>query len=115
MRPLARARHLALPMLAVAAVACSSAPPPDSEPATGEGQSAIINGKASDATQDAVVLIVYPVGQAAFECTGSLLAPNLVLTARHCVSDTVDQPFEPASARAAPGPRATTRRRTCTS
>jgi len=28
-----------------------------------------------------------------YECSGILVAPNLVLTARHCVSDTLDQTF----------------------
>ncbi len=80
---------------ALAATACSSSPtsPTDLEE-SGQGSSAIIKGTPSDATQDAVVLLVYPVGGSAFECTGSLLAPNLVLTARHCVSATADQPFE---------------------
>lgn len=56
----------------------------------GTAKSAVIKGKASTSAQDAVVLIVnvdrstHRFGQ----CTGTLLAPNLVLTARHCVADT---------------------------
>ncbi|HEY6879417.1 MAG TPA: S1 family peptidase [Polyangiales bacterium] len=46
---------------------------------------AIIHGKASTAAQDAVVMI--RIGDQAL-CTGTLVAPNLVLTARHCVSQT---------------------------
>jgi MYXO-CTERM domain-containing protein len=77
---------------AVSVSACASAPQ-DADPA-GSTSEAIINGKASDKSQDAVVLLFYPVGANAFECTGSLLAPNLVLTARHCVSNTTDAPFD---------------------
>jgi MYXO-CTERM domain-containing protein len=57
---------------------------------TGSGRQAVIKGTASDASQDAVVLLVmYDKTTGEFgECTGTLLAPNLVLTARHCVSQT---------------------------
>ena len=82
------------PLVTLVLGACSAAPPGDlPEERTGQSSSEIINGKASDTTQDAVVLLFYPVGGNAFECSGALLAPNLVLTARHCVSDTADAPF----------------------
>src|SRR5690242_20673612 len=56
--------------------------------------SAIINGKNSDASQDAVVLIEHPEGRRAIEsCTGTLIAANLVLTARHCVSKVANGAF----------------------
>jgi V8-like Glu-specific endopeptidase len=48
-----------------------------------ENESGIIRGKASTAKQDAVVYMEF--GNDHF-CTGTLVAPNLVLTARHCVS-----------------------------
>jgi hypothetical protein len=70
---------------------CSAAPSTETRESTASAPEAIINGKNSDATQDAVVLIVDE--QIGFECTGTLLAPNLVLTARHCVSNTADQGF----------------------
>jgi Trypsin len=55
---------------------------------------AIVNGVASTAAQDFVVQIVRPVGNdEAYVCSGSLIAPNLVLTARHCVSETADVAF----------------------
>jgi hypothetical protein len=76
--------------LAAFGVACSAA----SDPASSQ-RAPIISGHASDASQDFVVLLVhYDASQGIVEsCTGSLLAPNLVLTARHCVSNTDQQGF----------------------
>jgi MYXO-CTERM domain-containing protein len=68
-----------------------------SEPAAeavGSSAEAIINGTTSPSSQDFVVLLAIEDSNGnLYECSGSLLAPNLVLTARHCVSQTADQPF----------------------
>ena len=46
------------------------------------GSSAIVGGAASTSSEDAVLLLRNPRG----DCTATLVAPNLVVTARHCVS-----------------------------
>lgn len=77
-----------LATLAISSVACSASP----GPAVGESSSGVIKGTASDESQNAVVLLVMvDRGQGGIgQCTGTMLAPNLVLTARHCVSNTQD-------------------------
>ena len=50
----------------------------------GEGSSRIIDGKASN--RESVVLLVHFGEQTTSRCTGTMIAKNLVLTARHCVS-----------------------------
>ncbi len=69
------------------ASACSGAPQ-DTEP-TGRVASPIIDGTPSDASQNAVVRLVIldPADTKSDSvCTGTLLAPDIVVTARHCVS-----------------------------
>lgn len=53
-------------------------------------RSAIIGGEPSEASQDSVVMLVFSdaAGSRRGICTAALVAPRLVLTARHCVSET---------------------------
>jgi len=66
------------------ALAACAAPPSDREEPKGSTESAIVNGSASPTAQDATVLIS---DRGEGICSGTLIAPNLVLTARHCVAD----------------------------
>jgi len=67
--------------------------PASTDGPTGSTSSAIIDGIASTTLQNYVVELVHPVGAGAFVCSGSLVAPNLVLTARHCVTSVPDEGF----------------------
>src|SRR5262245_46359043 len=82
--PPMKLRLLVLPCF----VASCAAVPAGSEEATSTSTSAIVKGTDSDSAQDATVLVMHydalkEGGGAASGCTGSLLTPRLVLTARH--------------------------------
>jgi hypothetical protein len=68
---------------------CTSPAEREAEP-IGQARSAVVGGTASDAAQDAVVMLVFsnPAANQRGICTAVLLAPRLVLTARHCVAFT---------------------------
>lgn len=81
MSPPGGARSVAVVLTAALAVASCGEAAPTSEGASQTTQ-AIVGGKLSPASENAVVLLRNPRG----DCTATLVAPNLVVTARHCVS-----------------------------
>lgn len=73
---------LTLPVL-LGAVACGQTGAPGSSRGVSESSQSIVGGGTSGPQHDAVVQIVR---DGFLGCTGTLIAPNLVLTARHCVT-----------------------------
>lgn len=69
---------------AAATLGCGQAEPVE----LGESSQAIIDGEPSTDDENAVVLFVSASGQGIGQCTATLVAPNVVLTARHCVAQT---------------------------
>ncbi len=58
---------------------------PQGREAGGEDVSSIVGGSPANAYPEAVLVDMYQGGQMAAACSGSLIAPNVVLTAGHCV------------------------------
>ena len=76
--------------LGLLVASCATSP----EETAASTSSAIIDGDASTPAQNFVVEVVHPVGSlGAFICSGTVVAPNLVLTARHCVTATSGDAF----------------------
>jgi MYXO-CTERM domain-containing protein len=69
---------------------CADPVEADSEPLGGVRQA--ITGGSADPSDTNVVAIVWQSLSGVQECSGSLIAPNLVLTAHHCVSDVLNKP-----------------------
>jgi MYXO-CTERM domain-containing protein len=77
-----------LPLALAGALACSST---DGGSGSGSGQTdtvraSIVGGKVDTTTTGVVALTLAAHHEVGVICSGTLLAPNLVLTARHCVS-----------------------------
>lgn len=69
------------------AIACGQSA---DEAPLGSLEQGIVNGRTSEVSDDATVYILtHPSNGNAVFCTGTLIAPNLVATALHCVSDSV--------------------------
>ncbi len=69
--------------------ACSEAP----LEATSAAEQSVLYGTVSGPEEDAVVMVVSKGDGVIHTCTGTLLAANVVITARHCIANFVDAAF----------------------
>jgi hypothetical protein len=84
-------RLVAVVLALIGSVAC--APSPSGERPSSE-RAPVVNGEPSEpGVEDAVLLLRTVVDERELVCSSSLVAPNLVLTARHCVSHLVEGLF----------------------
>jgi len=82
---LALALALALALVLALALAAPAVSPAASGPAA---QMAIVNGAAAESGTFPWLAAIFHEGEGeAFECTGTVVSPNVVLTAAHCVED----------------------------
>jgi hypothetical protein len=81
--------------LLLAAMLGACAAPADE--GSSDSSEAIIGGRASGAEQDAVVLLSRSRQDGVSHCSGTRVAPNLILTARHCVGPTDDRRIGPGT------------------
>jgi hypothetical protein len=80
----------AVPLSALlACLACGGREPTE----TSEEKGAVLRGTPSGAEDDAVVVVVSDGPALDLTCTATLIAPNLLVTAQHCVSSFNDGPF----------------------
>lgn len=83
------AATLLLTLHAGAQPADSHRVPPPTAGSVGSASAALLQGSNSPPSQDSVVLLVASTSDTTTaQCTGTLIAPSLVITARHCVSQT---------------------------
>lgn len=80
---------LSLVLIASGSVACGSSGSERVEQRT----EAVINGEPSGPEDDAVVFLVATRPTVIESCTATLVAPNLVITARHCVAEFENKTF----------------------
>ncbi|MGH7516453.1 MAG: S1 family peptidase [Gemmatimonadales bacterium] len=83
--------HSFIPVLAALCVTLLACEKDPTSPERVDGPSFITNGQLDGNGHPAVVLIIMDVaGQPAFRCSGTLIAPKVVLTAGHCAGEPGD-------------------------
>lgn len=90
--PAFASRLLGLGGLLASLGACGNVSSAGSELVASE-QRPVLNGTLSGREDDGVVMVVATTPSVTYRCTGTLIAHNLVITARHCVSDFEDLMF----------------------